>query len=322
MRSVHLTFPILLVSPTPSPRHTQERPPHRSLAEKELLCKIFLHFKGSELIELKRLIDAAGGGHDLRHAVYSVITYEVRFLDFFQKKELHGRLQMTSPSFNNGMFLGVEKKWSCLKPPFTAFSPPSSGKGPALCSAEAFQRWSRKTGGISVAYFVGYRPDSGHRNLWCRPFCLFFFVCVKKLEGFSISDVLSVGGQPFMCVAVEKDIWKNTRANLWGNCRDCFLTKRSTFYVEKKTGQEQIMFLLGVSPTHDASDIIKIVHFYEGTKPSQTPLLVGRGYPQCIYNKFLSKKPQSPFLDPIALQTTLYSSLNSTKKKLIFPGVF
>lgn len=47
-------------------------------AEKELLCKIFLHFKGSELIELKRLIDAAGGGHDLRHAVYSVITYEVR----------------------------------------------------------------------------------------------------------------------------------------------------------------------------------------------------------------------------------------------------
>jgi len=47
-------------------------------AWEELLCKIFLHFKGSELIELKRLIDAAGGGHDLRHAVYSVITYEVR----------------------------------------------------------------------------------------------------------------------------------------------------------------------------------------------------------------------------------------------------
>ena len=42
----------------------------------DFLCKVFLHFQGSKLIELKRLIDAAGGGRDLRHCVYSVITSE------------------------------------------------------------------------------------------------------------------------------------------------------------------------------------------------------------------------------------------------------
>eukprot|EP00435_Cladocopium_sp_Y103_P049415 s1818_g14.t3 len=47
-------------------------------AWEDFLCKVFLHFQGSKLIELKRLIDAAGGGRDLRHCVYSVITSEVR----------------------------------------------------------------------------------------------------------------------------------------------------------------------------------------------------------------------------------------------------
>ena len=42
----------------------------------DFLCKVFLHFQGSKLTELKRLIDAAGGGRDLRHCVYSVITSE------------------------------------------------------------------------------------------------------------------------------------------------------------------------------------------------------------------------------------------------------
>ena len=87
----------------PSTTSHPRKPPHRSLAEKELLCKIFLHFKGSELIELKRLIDAAGGGHDLRHAVYSVITYEVRFLDFFSQKTCSFMGDFQSGCF----FLGV-----------------------------------------------------------------------------------------------------------------------------------------------------------------------------------------------------------------------
>lgn len=125
----------------PSTTSHPRKPPHRSLAEKELLCKIFLHFKGSELIELKRLIDAAGGGHDLRHAVYSVITYEVRkgMVRIFFKKKLHGRLQMTSPSFNRVVF-GTGNKWCRWKPPAPPLKPPFGSQGPALRSTEAFQR--------------------------------------------------------------------------------------------------------------------------------------------------------------------------------------
>ncbi len=77
-------YPSFSIIP-PSTMWNPRKPPHRPLAEKELLCNIFLHFKGSELIELKRLVDAAGGGHDLRHAVYSVITYEVRFMGDFRR---------------------------------------------------------------------------------------------------------------------------------------------------------------------------------------------------------------------------------------------
>lgn len=95
---------------TPPLHHVTPNQHPLTSAEKELLCKIFLHFKGSELIELKRLIDAAGGGHDLRHAVYSVITYEVRYLKvsweifravvfFLGGFNSLGLLQMTTLSF-------------------------------------------------------------------------------------------------------------------------------------------------------------------------------------------------------------------------------
>ncbi|CAK9029929.1 unnamed protein product [Durusdinium trenchii] len=47
-------------------------------AWEDFLLKIFLHFRGKELLELKRLVDAAGGGRDLRNTVYTVITHEAR----------------------------------------------------------------------------------------------------------------------------------------------------------------------------------------------------------------------------------------------------
>ena len=37
---------------------------------------VLRRFRGSELLELKRLVDAGGSGRDLRSTVYSVITHE------------------------------------------------------------------------------------------------------------------------------------------------------------------------------------------------------------------------------------------------------
>ena len=66
-------------------------------------------------------------------------------------------------------------------------------------------------------------------------FCFFF--AGEKLGGFSISEVL-LDGQQFMCVTVEKDI------------------KTHTANHEETLGTRGNMYLLGVSPTHDASEII------------------------------------------------------------------
>lgn len=144
---------------------------------------------------------------------------------------VHGRLSAWSFSCLTGLtgylrwlhhfFLGGSGKWSRLKPtpPFHHYL----GEGPALCSTEAFQRWSRKTGGISVAYFVGYRPDSGHRNLWRRHFPGF----CRRI----------VGGQQFIIRVTMRKIWKHRAImrKLFDKTIGLFSYKRSTFYFEKNS---------------------------------------------------------------------------------------
>ncbi|CAE7875116.1 unnamed protein product [Symbiodinium sp. KB8] len=46
--------------------------------QEAVLCKLILRSESKELLELKRLVDAAGGGRDLRHLIYSVISDQVR----------------------------------------------------------------------------------------------------------------------------------------------------------------------------------------------------------------------------------------------------
>eukprot|EP00439_Symbiodinium_sp_Y106_P052817 s3443_g7.t1 len=46
--------------------------------QEAVLCKLILRSENKELLELKRLVDAAGGGRDLRHLLYSVISDQVR----------------------------------------------------------------------------------------------------------------------------------------------------------------------------------------------------------------------------------------------------
>ncbi|CAE7338442.1 unnamed protein product [Symbiodinium sp. CCMP2456] len=46
--------------------------------QEAVLCKLILRSESKELLELKRLVDAAGGGRDLRHLIYSIISDQVR----------------------------------------------------------------------------------------------------------------------------------------------------------------------------------------------------------------------------------------------------
>ena len=101
---------------------------------------------------------------------------------------------------------GSGKNKVALKPPLPPKKPPSYGKGPALRSAEAFQRRSRKTGGISIAYLVGYRPDSGHRNLWRRPFCFFFLG--QNSRGFSMFGGIVGWTTIYVCSSWERHVKK------------------------------------------------------------------------------------------------------------------
>ncbi|CAJ1414210.1 unnamed protein product [Effrenium voratum] len=44
----------------------------------DLLCKLFLRASGEDLLELKKLVDAAGGGRDLRETVFTVVAQQGR----------------------------------------------------------------------------------------------------------------------------------------------------------------------------------------------------------------------------------------------------